>query len=63
MEFEHLLFQKNTLDFFAKKGRRMGLKEMEIEDEIMEEAPLEEEENEDAIVSIDDVDGILSIFH
>lgn len=59
MEFEHSLFQKNSLDFFAKKGRKHGLKEMEIEDEILEEAPLEEEE--DVVVAIDDVDGNIYI--
>lgn len=32
MDLEMELFSKNTLDFFAKKGRRHGLTEMEVDE-------------------------------
>ena len=64
MEFENSLFARNSLDFFAKKGRKLGLTEMEVEAEIEEEMdmnPLVDDDDE-LIVPIDDVDGMTASF-
>lgn len=61
MELEMEIFARNSLDFFAKKGRKLGLTEMEVQagEELLAEVEDEGVDDNVAVPTHEDEDGIL----